>query len=172
MEKYFEGLDLTALDILQRCLDGPDDLKEIEDAIQFRRDTLDRCTQQISGMPHGGSGIEDKLAELVCEIGEFEQKKMLRKREHGAEMCAGLWIVERLPAGERDVMRRIYLERKSLRAAAREMGYSESSAKRFKVSGEQKCTEMKMISMIGFLPEWYERAEFARYEKMNHDEPL
>ena len=31
---------------------------------------------------------------------------------------------------------------------------------------------MKMISMIGFLPEWYERAEFARYEKMNHDEPL
>lgn len=169
MEKGVRGFELTALDILQRCLDGVSEIKDIECAILFRRDTLGRCTQQISGMPRGGSGIEDKLAEVVCEIGELEQSLVRRKREHNAEMCAGMWIVERLPAAERDILRHIYLSGMSIRAAARETGYSESSTKRFKVSGEQKCGDMRMDALVGFLPEWYEKAEM---KKMNHNEPL
>lgn len=162
MREYSEGLELTALDILQRCLDGVAEIKDIECAIQFRRDLLERCTQQISGMPGGSNGIEDKMAEVVCEIGELEQKRVIRKREHVAEMCAGMWIVERLPPEERNVLRDLYLEGKSLRAAARNIGYSESSVKRFKISGEQKCAETYMHTLVGFLPEWYERTEIGR----------
>lgn len=163
MSDHIEVIRLNALDILRRCMDGDADIQRIEDSINIRRDTLTRCTQSISGMPRGSSGVEDKMAETICEIAELEQRRTERKREHAAEMCAGMWIVERLPPDERIALKCIYLEGKSIRGTARAMGYSDSSVRRFIQAGERRCAEMYMDSMVGFLPEWYEQRELTRH---------
>lgn len=166
MSDHIEGISLSALDILRRCMNGDADIRRIEDSISIRRDTLTRCTQSISGMPRGGSGVEDKMAETICEIAELEQRRTERKREHAAEMCAGMWIVERLPPDERTALKCIYLEGRGIRGTARAMGYSDSSVRRFIQSGERRCSDMHMDCMVGFLPEWYEQRELMRHENV------
>ena len=165
--------ELTALDILRRCKEGPDTIRELEDLIRFRRDTVERCTQQFSNTPHSGGGVYDKVGELSCEIVELQRQVDLRKREYAAEQCAVLWIVERLPTVEQRVLRGWYLEKKSLRAIAAEICYSDSSVKRFRDAGERRCAEMNMDMLVGFLPEWYERAESDRSrQNLNPFEPV
>ena len=153
---------LTALDILNRCRNGWGDISSLRSAIDMREDALHRCTQQISGMPRGGSGIEDKMAEIICEIHDLNQMLDRRRREYAAEQCASIWILECLPLNEREVMRLWYLELVSVNDIAAIRSCSVSGVKRLKQAGEQKCAKMCMEALNGFLPEWYEKGEMGR----------
>lgn len=151
------GERLTALDVLRRCRDGAAEMAAMEDAILFRRATLERCTQRLSGMPQGG-GMEGKMSEIICEVCDLEKALDARKRAHAAELCAGVWIMDLLPAEERDVLRGLYIEGSSLSAIARRKQISASSAKRYRQSGEERCAALYMDELAGYLPEWYGQA--------------
>lgn len=146
---------VNGLELLKRCRDGYQEIDLLNDSIQFRRDSLERCTQRISGIPHSKGGIYDKISEITAEVDELERQCTARKEAHAAELCAAVWVLDRLCRYERDVIQLLYFDRVSIRIAARTLGYSESSIKRFKAAGEAKCKEVQQDDLRGLLPEWY-----------------
>lgn len=146
---------LNALEILERCRGGADEIRQMEDTLAFRRDTLTRCTQSVTGMPRGGA-MEDKIGTLTAELMDGTQRLNRRRRAHAAERCAAVWILDMLPERERAVMQRYYCQNMTLRAIAAEIHYSLSSVNRFRARGEAICAEITPEQMAGFLPEWYE----------------
>lgn len=146
---------LTGLDILTRCKNGLQDIDTLNDMIQFRRDSLDRCASCLDGIPHATSGVHDRFADLLAQIDQLEKRCTLRKRQHAAELCAGIWILERLPILECHTLKLIYLDGFTICAAGHSLGYSDSSVRRFKASGEKKCAAMPWDSIQRFLPDWY-----------------
>lgn len=128
---------MNALDILKRCRDGFDEVKEIESAIQ-RREKM-------------GIGTE--------ELPDLQHRLQMRKRRHRAERTATLYICESLKAAERDVMFARYAERKSVAQISIFLKISESSVKRTIRIAEQNLELLGMSDMTGYLPEWYEKQE-------------
>lgn len=149
---------MTALDILTRCRTGGSEIEHISESIEMRRDALERCTRQLSGLPGGSGGTNDVMASMVGEIVDLEKALARRKRAFAAELCAGVWIVDLLPIPERGIIRGWFIDRKSLAAIAKAENYSISSVKRIRASGIEICREIDAGRMAGFLPEWYERS--------------
>lgn len=146
---------MTALDVLERCRRAETEIARLTESIELRRTTLEKCSQQITGMP-GGGGVKDSLATMVCEMADLERDLEQRRRAYAAELCAGAWIIDSLPAPEKDVMRGWYIERKNITRIAKECAYSVSSVKRLRRSGAQRCMSIGMSQLTGFLPDWYE----------------
>lgn len=141
--------DMTALEILERCRSGEQEIHDLETSVAMRRAVLARC-----GEPPKPS--DTALETLSTETAAFGSKLERRKRFYSAELRAGVWIVELLPAGQRDVMRGWYLEKKSIGQIAVKTHYSTSSVKRLRAIGRERCRSMDMSDLAGFLPEWYE----------------
>lgn len=94
----------------------------IERRIAALRDTLERTTVQLNGMPHGSEGA-DKMSAMVADIVDLMSK--LDERRVKCEQ--GMQDVERvfdtLPDQQRRVMRLRYIDGMSWKKIAKETHY-------------------------------------------------
>lgn len=140
---------MTALEILERCRNGERELHDLEASIAMRQAVLARCAE----LPKAPDAAPETMA---AEAAALSRKLERRRRAYAAELRAGVWIVDLLPSGERDVMRGWYLEKKSVGQIAVRTHYSDSSVKRLRAAARERCRDMDMSDLAGFLPEWYE----------------
>lgn len=149
---------MTALDVLERCRSGSREIREMEESIALKRMALEGGSRQLDGMPRG-SGPRDMLSSMACDIADLSRKLDARKQAYSAELCAGAWIVDRLPSAEKRVLGGWFLECKPLKVIAADCSYSISSVRRIRAAGIEACRAIDMRDLTGFLPEWYERAQ-------------
>jgi DNA-directed RNA polymerase specialized sigma subunit len=87
-----------------------------------------RCTSSIDGMPRGGSGKADRVADGAVRKAALEEEfKELEKERQGK-----LEVLKQLPPDEYGVLYRIYVRRITRWETACEMHFSEVSVWRIK----------------------------------------
>ena len=84
-------------------------IDSIERRIQALRETLERTTTQLNGMPHGSDGA-DKMASMISDIVDLMQKLDERRIRCAVGMQKVDEAFDRLPDQQRRVMRLRYID--------------------------------------------------------------
>lgn len=84
-------------------------IESIERRIQKLRETLERTTQALSGMPHGSDGA-DKMASMTADIVDLMTKLDLRRIRCEVGMQKVDDAFDKLPDQQRRVMRLRYID--------------------------------------------------------------
>ena len=84
-------------------------IDSIERLIQALRETLERTTTQLNGMPHGSDGA-DKMASMISDIVDLMQKLDERRIRCAVGMQKVDEAFDRLPDQQRRVMRLRYID--------------------------------------------------------------
>lgn len=165
MESPLSPRRLNGLVLVELCSVRPSEIASFERSIQFRRDSLERCTRALDGLPLAKGGSSDRMATLVGGVVDLERDRDRLRQFYAAELLAATCCLERLPEVERRTAELFYLDRASMPVAARTLGYSISSVKRFLASAKSHLSEITEADVLNFLPDWYSSGEIpARLE--------
>ena len=108
---------------LQRIMIEYRSIGSLERRIEALRDTLERTTLQLDGMPHGSDGT-DKMATLTATIVDLEKKLDKRRVDCEKEMQRAETVIDTLPDQQRLVMRLRYIEGLSWKQVAEKSNYA------------------------------------------------
>lgn len=131
---------MTALEIYRECESLDRKITRIQERIERRRALATSCTARPLSADGGSSGPRDasgKMLDYVADIEalESEQRKQAAAREITRACC--VYLGDLLPDNLAGVALRHYLEHKSYRVIADEMGYSMAHIKRLKGSADE-----------------------------------
>lgn len=144
---------MTALDIFRRYQKAGDEISRLEEKIQRREALVMGCTARPltpdSGGHGGNSDASMRLLDYVANKEELEAS--LRKKQQSAEAdrACCIYLAEMLAPNHADVMVKIYLESKTLKAAAEEMAYSMTHVKRLRKEAEDICKNTEITYWDG-----------------------
>lgn len=108
-----------------------EEVRRKEMAIERLRDRATDTSVKITDMPHGG-GEHDKMGGYVASIADLieEAKKAERELKAMRQDLSRQMIVLQIWQ-EKDMIRKVYLEGKTIQAAADEIGYEYRQAWRY-----------------------------------------
>lgn len=139
---------MTALEVFERVLVADDDLKDIEDKIVRRRalavGTTARPPSLNSGSGGGSSDASMRLLDYVGSIEELQKQYDARKKMKENDQACCVYLMEMLPSNLAGVMSRRYLERKSQKTCADELGYSVTTIRRMQREAEGICKQIQL----------------------------
>ena len=107
---------------LQRIMIEYRSIGSLERRIEALRDTLERTTPQLDGMPHGSDGT-DKMASITATIVDLEGKLDKRRVDCEREMQRAEIVIDTLPDQQRLVMRLRYIEGLTWKQVAEKSNY-------------------------------------------------
>jgi len=147
---------ITALEILERCRNAPDDLKKLE----AQKARLWECAQGMRGQDLGrigspGTAEPDKMSAFSAEIDAVERLIAKRLKEKAAEEKAACLLIAFIPAIMGEVLYRYYVVGTSLAAIATHCKYHPSYVRKLKARGDSLVKNVLENEVTGMLPEWY-----------------
>lgn len=114
---------------LQRIMIEYRSIGNLERRIEALRETLERTTPQLDGMPHGSDG-SDKMATITASIVDLEKKLDQRRVNCELEMQIAETVIDTLPDQQRLVMRLRYIEGLSWKQVAEKSNYDKRHCQR------------------------------------------
>lgn len=107
---------------LQRIMIEYRSIGSLERRIAALRETLERITPQLDGMPHGSDG-KDKMATLTATIVDLEEKLDKRRVNCEVEMQRAETVIDTLPDQQRLIMRLRYIDGLTWRQVSEKSNY-------------------------------------------------
>lgn len=137
------------MDVFRSYVSEAERIESLEEMIR-RREAAATGGGRRSRDPGAGSrSTDDASMRLLDYVDNVERLradlKRAKKRREEDKDCA-LYLTEMLPGPLGGVMARTYLEGKSAREAAEEMGYSVSHIKRLRRQAEKLCRGVRILS--------------------------
>ena len=140
---------MTAMDIFRSYAGHGERIEDLEEMIRRREAVATGGTARPSSPDGGSRSSGDASMRLLDYVGNIEGlREELRTSRAALEEdkdCA-LYLTEMLPEPLGGVMARTYLEGKSAREVAEEMGYSVSHVKRLRREAERLCQGVRILS--------------------------
>ena len=140
---------MTAMDVFVSYLRRGEQIEALEEKIRRREAVMTGGTARPSEPDGGSRGTDDASMRLLDYVGNIESlRKELSACQQAREEdkdCA-LYLTEMLPDPLGGVMMRIYVEDKSYREIADEIGYSVSHVKRLRRDAEKLCQSIRVVS--------------------------
>ena len=110
---------------LRNYIPMKDEVEQLKSQIlTLREQVTSPKNQVITGMPHGGNGNKDKMAEIIGRIDELERKYISKYNALLNECDRIEKAIEPLESKERMLMRYKYLQGLKWEDVALEMNYS------------------------------------------------
>ena len=107
---------------LQRIMIEYRSIGSLERRIAALRETLERTTPQLDGMPHGSDGT-DKMASITATIVDLERRLDKRRVDCEKEMQRAETVIDTLPDQQRLIMRLRYIEGLTWRQVSEKSNY-------------------------------------------------
>lgn len=147
---------MNAVEILERCRKGPEDIQEIAGKIERYRESATSITHFTDGIGGGrASGEPDKVGIFATEIADLEQQKSCRARQHSAEVAASSRLLSTLPNMESEVLHKFYVKGNNLTTIAAKMRFSYGYIRKVKMEGLRQAELIPEHEVREALPDWY-----------------
>ena len=150
---------MNAMTVLRRCRAAENEIGQIQQRIDRRREILDGLSAPAAD-PNGGSrggGDPDKIGRVMAEVDEMEREIAARREAWMAEKAASLALTEMVPDTEGKVLYDYYVLRLDTPEIARKEKYVAGYVRKVKRSGEQLLAMISPARVKSVLPEWYIR---------------
>lgn len=139
---------MTALEVFERVFAADSDIMDIQGKIDRRyalvTGTTARPLSQNTGSSGGSGDASMRLLDYMGNVEDLEAKLNDRKVMKENDLACCVYLLEMLPANLAGVMSRRYLEGKSQRTCADELGYSVTSIRRMQKEAEGICRQITL----------------------------
>lgn len=145
---------MDAMTICQRCRRAPQEIAEIEDRIQQRRDAL---TTLSAAMGREGSQgpARDRMAETAAAIADMEKTLTGRKNRQAVELVAVSALSEALEPPMSRVIYLYYGKCLTARAVAKRMKYTEGYIRQLRRQATDRLRAISGDQLLDYVPAWY-----------------
>ena len=139
---------MNALDVFRAYAQDGERMAELEEKIRRREAVAAGGTRPVA-QDGGGRSSRDASMRLLDYVDNVEQLRTDLERVRGAreaDRACALYLTEMLPDPLGDVLSRVHLEGRSVKEAAKDMGYSTSHVRRLLKEAETMCRAIQIIS--------------------------
>lgn len=148
-------MTLTAMEILERCRRAEEEKRRLTEKINMYRETAGHLTASLDGIGARSTGEADHMTTMVAKIDAVERELRQRDKEYTAEMNAACQLLEALPDLECSIMSRFYVRGQTVKAIAKDLGYSYGHVSRCKTEAIRRLREIGEGEVMRLLPIWY-----------------
>ncbi len=139
---------MTALEVFERFQAADAELSDIQEKIDRRQalatGTTGRPLSQNSGSSGGSGDASIRLLDYMSSVEDLERQLDARKAMKENDLACCVYLMEMLPPNLAGVMSRRYLECKSQRTCAEELGYSVTTIRRMQREAEGICQQIQL----------------------------
>ena len=140
---------MNALDVFRAYAQDGERIAELEEMIRRREAVATGGGSRPVGQDGGSRSGQDASVRRLDYVGNVEQLRADRDTARGTrdeERACALYLPEMLQDPLGDVLSRVHREGRTVKDAARDMGYSVSHVRRLLKEAETMCKAMKIIS--------------------------